>query len=650
MKTKHIVQSAFSAAISSSLLVSPVAAHTDFWDDFMANSLLNVTQGGTIKYGNGRIFYTTSVYFRFGPAFEQYEPIIEFSPPKTSFGCGGLSIKGMFIKILGLDRLSLMLKSAGASLAWGIAIGLIYSLPGVSASFSFLNNWAKKIQQLLQNACQSGFNIGRHMAKKVPGLDGNKIFQDAFDSFIQEPVNSLDNYVKTKAKAWGISDMFDNNMVFTFGDDTSISKTDQERLYRSALVNHFIVPSIKGNLIAKYLKEIGKSQEKINKFIKAIYGHNIADIKPFDARIIAITYNYSASTGAHVARTFSLEEIVNDYGILSPSKKEAIAHDFFATALVLSAGNSVTVKAKNKVLDDLQSAYASVSHSGSVNGDGVKKMISDIINGKIAIIQSGISAPTANPNNLGSAIANYFWFGTTNPAGLSALTEMQKVPAIAFIVIPLPDYDDPDNKNKKDFVFLPIGLTESQVNFFDVSRMQNEKGAFERSKELIKKFVEGTATDTDMAQTVFLVPDIFDKIRIIQDSPRMRQGVLIDALAQYNAYQSIKQAFSGVLELAGINSFEIPAIHVNYNTSGDSQTHLMSRGNVNSNDLIDRMDTYRDVVSSFQDSTVKLYNAMMKRLNEIPMNNDFVKSPYKLEKMFQEQDLQNKRNAVKNLK
>ena len=108
MKAKKSLQSAFTAVLSASLVSSPVLAGSDFWDDFMDNSLLNVTQGGTVKYGNGRIFYTTSVYFRFGPAFERYEPIIEFSPPKVSFGCGGLSIKGMFIKILGLDRLSCM--------------------------------------------------------------------------------------------------------------------------------------------------------------------------------------------------------------------------------------------------------------------------------------------------------------------------------------------------------------------------------------------------------------------------------------------------------------------------------------------------------------------------------------------------------------
>jgi hypothetical protein len=150
MKVSQSIKKTFNIGLATMVMAQGLQATPGYVEDILDNSLTNVTPGGKIvdRDSNRRIksttFCTTSVYFKFGPAFDYPEPIVNVSPPKISAGCGGLSIKGMFGSIIGLDRLEQMLKNAGASFAWGIAVGLIYSLPGIGAAFKMINNWAKK--------------------------------------------------------------------------------------------------------------------------------------------------------------------------------------------------------------------------------------------------------------------------------------------------------------------------------------------------------------------------------------------------------------------------------------------------------------------------------------------------------------------------
>lgn len=54
-----------------------------------------------------------------------------------------------------------------SSLAWGVAVGLIYSLPGIFNVFKTINQWAKQIQQLLAMGCQAGIALGQALGEKV---------------------------------------------------------------------------------------------------------------------------------------------------------------------------------------------------------------------------------------------------------------------------------------------------------------------------------------------------------------------------------------------------------------------------------------------------------------------------------------------------
>ena len=145
------------------------------------NALYNYTPASSVKAvdSNGNtiktMYQTGSFYFRFNQSATP-EPLWNFSPPSIEAGCNGLNIKGMFVSLLGLDQFGAMLQNAGTSLAWGVAVGLIYSLPGVASVFKMINTWAKQIQNLLSQACNSGIAIGQALSHEIgKGYKGSEI-------------------------------------------------------------------------------------------------------------------------------------------------------------------------------------------------------------------------------------------------------------------------------------------------------------------------------------------------------------------------------------------------------------------------------------------------------------------------------------------
>lgn len=177
-------------------LVAAQSSHAAL-DDMLGNTtsdgFSNVTPGAAYEVNGKRVMTTTSVYFRFGPSMSTMEPIFHISPPDVSIGCNGFNLQGLFVSLLGFDRLAKMLKSAGASLAWGIVVGLVYSLPGIFSAFKMLNEWANKIMQLLQNACQSGVAIGKEMGEKMGVTDASSGIKGAVDGWMSSipPASSV---------------------------------------------------------------------------------------------------------------------------------------------------------------------------------------------------------------------------------------------------------------------------------------------------------------------------------------------------------------------------------------------------------------------------------------------------------------------------
>lgn len=106
-----------------------------------------------------RYFYGGSYRFAF-KGKGHIQPLFQGSPPSLKVGCNGFSISGGFLALLGIPEIKTMLSSAGATLAWGLMMGLEYSMPALAAVFSKLRQWAREIQSLLSSMCNIGKALG----------------------------------------------------------------------------------------------------------------------------------------------------------------------------------------------------------------------------------------------------------------------------------------------------------------------------------------------------------------------------------------------------------------------------------------------------------------------------------------------------------
>lgn len=150
-----------------------------------------------------KYFYSGSYEFTFNNT-ENYAPWFNAGGSSDLFkaGCGGFSIGDMFMSMLGLNDIKQELSGAGAKLAWGLMIGLVYSMPGIHSVFMSIQKWARAIQKLLQDACQ----IGQALAKSSPFANVEKHMTDAVASSsigkaIEDGKNGLTGLID-KATTW----------------------------------------------------------------------------------------------------------------------------------------------------------------------------------------------------------------------------------------------------------------------------------------------------------------------------------------------------------------------------------------------------------------------------------------------------------------
>lgn len=120
---------------------------------------------------------TTGMKYHYGGSYEftfkggnKYQPWVTGSEPEIKIGCNGISLKGGFVGLLGLNELKDQIKDAGQSLAWGAFISLQYAVPGLFQVFTKIREWAATIQNMLQNAC----NIGKALASSNPAMNSMK--------------------------------------------------------------------------------------------------------------------------------------------------------------------------------------------------------------------------------------------------------------------------------------------------------------------------------------------------------------------------------------------------------------------------------------------------------------------------------------------
>jgi len=135
------------------------------------------------------------------------KPLVYLNPPRATLSCAGLDFDAGWLSLMNLDTLAQLLQQAGASYMWGIAIGLVYSLPGVGEAFDMLQKWGRYAQFLSMDACTAGIQAGRQLYvafKEATKTDAvNRALSEGWFSTVSE---ALKNYKKNvdKTKVFGV--------------------------------------------------------------------------------------------------------------------------------------------------------------------------------------------------------------------------------------------------------------------------------------------------------------------------------------------------------------------------------------------------------------------------------------------------------------
>jgi len=161
-------------SIPSSPFISVASAGIEndmegFLDDM--NIMSNIQQPGSFEAGGKNIYSGGSMSMRIDTSTP---PITTFQPPSLRVSCSGLDFNAGLISVLNLDMIQNLLEQGGTSLAWGLLIGLAYSLPTVSNVFEKIQKYTRWMQQLQGNACQIGKNLGASLGGTVKESYQNK--------------------------------------------------------------------------------------------------------------------------------------------------------------------------------------------------------------------------------------------------------------------------------------------------------------------------------------------------------------------------------------------------------------------------------------------------------------------------------------------
>ena len=626
--------------ITSGLLVLVLLSETsyaaaNYFDGVLDNSLMNVTPGGKIveKDGAGNVksttFYTTSVYFRFGGAGMYPAPILNVSPPQISAGCNGLSIKGMFASLIGLSQLEEQLKNAGASIAWGIVVGLIYSLPGIGAAFRMIDSWSKMIQKLLANACTNSAII-------TQGLVGDGLKDTSFGKMI----GTADTYIADhlmapetlKGSVFGLDFETDSNMVLKSNKKASVPPEQVSENWKNFIIGALTGASMSTNVLSHALSALPPASA--GTFItKAFNKGNFSDINYYDKADFNIKFSGSDSVSAGVT-TFSMTSLVAPL-TANVSKREDIARTFSQVAIARSISGDVVLSQKDitGTLANLKSISSDTN--STAQKEASSKVMKEALDGSKVLFSYTQEQAQKTNSELSTYLVKYLMYG----ADAVAVGTNIGVSALSYSIVCLPSNVE---DNGKVFVIYARPLENSQDHpWFEVS--STDKGAKDRSHDLIYGLAlpsgaSQSLSDLESSSKIgLLVPDIINKIKVLQQSPETTRKGRADTLVDYNAYHSVRGALSG---LSGGGSFISPINPVFIYKASSGGVIREEKG----------VSITSDVRKIYVNSVIAANNKTSEfvKNSEDVLNNILPKmDAYELSTLFQEFDKQNTNAAIK---
>jgi len=314
------------ALFLAATMLSPVIVSASSLSDIL---LTNSTYSGTWEDPSSGIKYATGggIKIKFKSTSNGFAPWTKGRTPTYNVGCNGISLEGGFLALLGLDDIESQLKDAGAAFAWGILIGLAYSLPAVSDVFAKIQKWARTMQALLQNACSIGSNLtkGATGAEKFnfelqdgaikEGFGKAKDFLDSIDTKME----AVDDFVACNGDA-ACKGKKGNTISHWFAEklDSSLVDAKKNALGASSATMSKVKTAISDT--GAYYKEVGLHELlKTDSTYISITEEEILNIK------LALTFFgdlvLSNESRAFIAKFFNDDGTVNDDSVKSVAKE-----------------------------------------------------------------------------------------------------------------------------------------------------------------------------------------------------------------------------------------------------------------------------------------------------------------------------------------
>ena len=173
-----------------------------------------------------------------------FPPIFSAGAPSLKASCRGISFDAGYAMFMYLERLGQQLSQAGASVAYGILIGLVYSMPGIEQAFTKLNEWSQWLQSFLSDSCSIGTNWGKTMGKDMwKDLESAK---NEINAGIPSPNDYIDKVPNV------------NNFLKDIFEKGTTDTKDREK---SKIVAE-IIAKAKGGIVSTYLNSLIKKGEE----------------------------------------------------------------------------------------------------------------------------------------------------------------------------------------------------------------------------------------------------------------------------------------------------------------------------------------------------------------------------------------------------
>ncbi|MDD3465964.1 MAG: conjugal transfer protein TraH [Campylobacterales bacterium] len=356
--------------IISSLLVftiigTDVAKASDsFWDD---HTFTNFTPAGSATDPNtGTKYYSGGSYHVKFRSLTEFQPWVQVGAPELKVGCRGVDLNLGFGSLINFEQLSKQLQEAGASIAWGVLIGLAYSLPALKQVFDTIQEWAARIQHMLANACNFGKVIGQHIADKS-GLKAN--LGDRVEGWMGKIDSTMKEFIGGPIES---ADMWMSNVI----KEGKSTNEDNKKLTSGQLVMH--ISNKAGGMTSSFLTSLVRNGQETGVNFELAGGSADVMIKDIpieesglsNSSIIAV-YFLLALTNDEALSDESLGVAISLAGATKEQNRELIA-DMVKLLEEISTTATEKMTTETTTLTSLMDFFLQGSNSGLI--DEMKKM------------------------------------------------------------------------------------------------------------------------------------------------------------------------------------------------------------------------------------------------------------------------------------